>query len=460
LVLLGVLAVVVLTGSAAAAPVGWGTAIEAPGTASLNGGGYAQVASVSCSAPTACVAGGWYKDGSGHVQAFVVSERHGHWGSAIEVPGTAALNHGDAEVTSVSCGAAGACAAGGWYMDTLAHFHAFVVSQTRGRWGTAVEVPGMDSLNHGPEAEVTSVSCSAAGACVAGGDYSGQFHHLQAFAVSEIHGRWGQAMRLPGTALVQRHYVDARVSSVSCGAVGACVAGGFFTDGSGDSRAFVATMKHGRWGRAVEVASTTTLNLANAAVTSASCAGAGACVVAGDAGSSGQAFVMSEAHGRWGHAVAVSGPEFTADDGPQVTSVSCVAAGACVAGGLFTDDLFQQAFIVSSTHGHWGRAIEVPGIVALNTEGEAKVTSVSCAAPGTCVAGGRYLDDTGHYQAFVVSETRGRWRNAVQVSGMPTLNYGDSQVNAVSCAPVGLCAAGGTYQDGTSSYQAFVGIRP
>ena len=52
----------------------WGTAKEVPGTATLNQGGYATIASVSCASAGNCSAGGVYKDGSGGTQAFVVSK--------------------------------------------------------------------------------------------------------------------------------------------------------------------------------------------------------------------------------------------------------------------------------------------------------------------------------------------------------------------------------------------------
>jgi hypothetical protein len=52
----------------------WRTAIEVPGLGSLNKGGDAQLASVSCGSAGNCAAGGSYKDGSGHLQAFVVSQ--------------------------------------------------------------------------------------------------------------------------------------------------------------------------------------------------------------------------------------------------------------------------------------------------------------------------------------------------------------------------------------------------
>src|SRR5205823_13799586 len=80
--------------AAASGSNGWGTAREVPGTAALNQGGEAEVISVSCAAAGNCSAGGDYKDTSGNFQAFVVNPVNGTWHTALEVPGTAALNRG------------------------------------------------------------------------------------------------------------------------------------------------------------------------------------------------------------------------------------------------------------------------------------------------------------------------------------------------------------------------------
>ena len=141
---------------------------------------------MSCAAAGNCSAGGSYQDGSRHTQAFVVSQAHGTWHTAIEVPGTAALNRGgQAFITSVSCGSAGNCGAGGTYRDGSGNFQAFVASQVNGTWHTAIEVPGTAALNRGGQARVNSVSCAAAGNCSAGGRYLGSLGRQQAFVVSE-----------------------------------------------------------------------------------------------------------------------------------------------------------------------------------------------------------------------------------------------------------------------------------
>ena len=88
-----------------------------------------------------------------------------------------------------------------------------------------------------------------------------------------------------------------------------------------------------------------------------------------------------------------------------ITSVSCASAGNCSAGGHYNDSSGrQQAFVVSQASGTWGTAIEVPGTAALNQDGFAGISSVSCASAGSCSAGGDYRDGSGRFQAFVVSE--------------------------------------------------------
>ena len=108
------------------------------------------------------------------------------WGTAEEVPGTAALNQGgDAFITSLSCASAGNCSAGGSYLDSSRRQHAFVVSQINGTWGTAMELPGTAALNQGGNAAITAVSCASAGTCSAGGSYADGSGHPQALVDSQ-----------------------------------------------------------------------------------------------------------------------------------------------------------------------------------------------------------------------------------------------------------------------------------
>src|SRR5262249_59160910 len=95
-----------------------------------------------------CSAGGFYADSSGRWQALVAGETNGTWQAAIEVPGIAALNQGaQAVVNSVSCASAGNCSAGGFYQDGSGHIQAFVADESNGTWHTAIEGTGTAALN-------------------------------------------------------------------------------------------------------------------------------------------------------------------------------------------------------------------------------------------------------------------------------------------------------------------------
>jgi hypothetical protein len=241
----------------------WGKAKEVPGTATLHKGGGgggspgADVASLSCASAGSCSAGGSYVDASDHSQAFVVDETKGKWGHAKEVPGTATLNKfGSAGVYSLSCASAGSCSAGGYYGDASGNTQAFVVEETKGKWGKAKEVPGTAILNKGGGggpgggAWVASLSCTSPGDCSAGGSYVG--NSRQAFVVDETKGKWGNAKEVPETAILNKGG-HAKVTSLSCASAGSCSAGGSYVDASDHSQAFVVDETKGKWGIAQEV---------------------------------------------------------------------------------------------------------------------------------------------------------------------------------------------------------------
>jgi hypothetical protein len=151
----------------------------------------------------------------------------------------------------------------------------------------------------------------------------------------------------------------------------------------------------------------------------------------------------------WGRAEGVPGmAALNAGGNAQVLAVSCWEPGDCAAGGSYTDASgHQQAFVVTEGGGLWGRAAEVPGTAALNADGTAQVTAMSCARRGGCTAGGYYLDRAGNQQVFTVSRAGGRWTKAAEIPGTGRLNVGGlATVMSVSCASAGNCAAGGYYE--------------
>jgi hypothetical protein len=360
--------------------------------------------------PGDCTAGGIYGNNNSDPydvtsgQGFVVSEKNGRWGQAVELPGLGALNKGgNAEVNSVSCASASYCAAVGYYRDGSGHDQGFVASERNGRWSQAIEVPGLKTLDIGglPGAGVGSVSCASPGNCAAGGDYNTDAAgNQQAFVVTERNGRWGTAQKVAGNLNVGG---IAGIDTVSCGSARNCSAGGHYNDGRGNQQAFVVSEVNGTWAAAREVARRLNTN-GDASVYSVSCASAVSCSAGGDYDYDyNWGFLVGEKNGVWGASTNVPGLKalhnvFRYTD---VFSVSCASAGNCAAGGDYETMAGNEGFVVTQKNGAWGSAITVPGLAALNKGDVASVSAVSCGATGSCVAGGSYWDAGHHSQAFV-----------------------------------------------------------
>jgi hypothetical protein len=389
----------------------WRNVIKIAGiTLSPRGGGIVQPLSVSCAEAGECsVVGDYEAAPSAPYHAFITSEVHGTWHAATAVPGIVALDHGgNAELGSVSCTSPGNCSAGGGYSASTGIGQAFVVDEIHGIWHTAVTVPGITGLNHG-RAAITSISCVSPGNCSAGGEYQDITGRTQVFAVNEVNGTWHKAIAIPGIVGLNRGGF-AVVASVSCASAGNCSAGGTYTDGSKHEQAFIVNEVNGTWHDAIKVPGTTVLEQGGGAgLNSVSCASVGNCSAGGYYNSG--AFVVNEVNGTWHHAINVPGT--VAVDQYSVggvAAVSCAAPGNCSAGGTFRsprDPLgHEDAFVVNEVNGTWHTAIAVPGLARLSQSGSAHFYALSCGAVANCSAGGIYDfgDNPANEQAFLVSE--------------------------------------------------------
>src|SRR5579863_1744562 len=229
----------------------WGRAAFVPGLGVLNTGGAAAVQSVSCTSADNCAAGGYFTVRPGRPQGFVVAERNGVWGRAIEVPGLRALvKGGQAQVLTLSCTSAGNCAASGNYQASGQGL-SFVASEKNGVWGTAGDVPGLQLIVTGRYAEADTLSCASPGNCAVGGLYENVVPgnvFRRGYVVSQRNGRWNRALGMPGSSVLSKQG-DSIALSVSCGAVGHCTAAGDYTDRHGHLQGFV-TKSSARTGRA------------------------------------------------------------------------------------------------------------------------------------------------------------------------------------------------------------------
>jgi hypothetical protein len=181
--------------SASSAPRGgtWANAELVPETAALAGGDWAGVGGLSCASPGDCTAGGSfsgsYSTNDDTSDAFVMSESGGKRGTAKLLSGLGLGDNNGAQVTSVSCPAAGDCVAVGSYDPQV-----FVAEETNGTWGDVQEISGFDQA-------ADSDSFDAAVGTETGGTWGTPVvvaHNLnvgetEPFVVNEVDGTWEPA---------------------------------------------------------------------------------------------------------------------------------------------------------------------------------------------------------------------------------------------------------------------------
>jgi hypothetical protein len=327
----------------------WGMAQAVPGLAALNIGMQAAVSSVSCASPGECSAGGSFGRPFGEgsccrPSGFVVNQVNGTWGSARRIPGTAVIS-------SVSCASPGNCgaAAGG-----------LVVSQVGGSWGKAQRIATPAGSTFG-EPRMTLISCATPGNCTAGG--AGQ-KMARALVVSQVRGTWGIAREIPGTAALTKRG-SSQLSALSCTAPGYCTAGGsgYWRQPAGSSTRefavpYVVRRRHGTWGQAERLPNIAAVSKDGyAVVTALSCSSPGNCGIAGrystssynpDGTGPGQVFVANQVRG------VLTTPRVVTtalgNDGPaQLAAIACAAAGRCSAVGYYWLGNQERAFVISQT---------------------------------------------------------------------------------------------------------------
>ena len=346
------------------------TDTEVAGT--LNAGGNAYVSSVSCTSGTSCVAAGTYTDSNYGYQAFVSVFNGTAW-TDTEVAG--ALNtRGNATMSSVSCNSATSCVAGGSYEDSSGT-HAFV-SVFNGTTWTTSEVAG--TLNYGGNASVNSVSCTSGASCIAVGYFEDSSYHPQAF-VSVFNGTTWTSSEVAGTMNAGGR---ASFTSVSCTSANFCVAGGSYRDVSGSSHSFVAVFNGTTWNTSEVAGTMNAVGYAN--VFSVSCTSATSCVASGayaDSNYRYQAFVSVFNGTTWTDSEVAGALNVI---GAAATSVSCTSATYCVAGGYYADENYTYNAFVSVFNGTAWTDTQVAEEPSVSVQAQ----SVSCTSVAFCIAAG------------------------------------------------------------------------
>jgi hypothetical protein len=448
------------TGTSSAIPAGvWQTARQVPG---LRGGPVPtdDVKAVACAPGGDCVAAG-YNSG---IDGFVTAGRDGTWGKATPIPGLSALSTGEAvktsEIYGLACPAAGNCVvtgefdSGGFQVPDT-----FVAQETKGTWGKAIPLPRVPALKASGLGGPGAVACASPGNCVVVGSYRPGHPYIQGSPTQGYVADERPATPIPGLQALNTGQ-SAYISSLSCASPGNCLVGGSYYSGQAVQQPFLVSEVDGTWDTAMPAPGYKSVAAAgdNGVIQALSCPSPGDCVAMGDVspanGGTTDAFILAEQGGAWATPSVLRGVEALA--------LACPASGQCVAGGT---DSKHVAAIATEADGRWNGPTEIPGAARLASQGNRStgsgVTALACPTPGRCVAGGQFSwagvapgSPSGQppTQVFLSDQAANSWGPARVPAGLAALNtqsYAD--LAGLACAAAGNCAAGGYYSYGSTS---------
>lgn len=451
-------AVVVAAGpTAAGAAISW-SAVNPPLPSDALAGSGMTLVSTSCPEDGWCVAVGNYPATTGsasYTAGLVLSESGGSWTAAqAPLPANASTSDPQAFVESVSCTAVGSCVAVGRYVDGTGATQGLLERLSGGAW-TPNEAPlpaGAVTSGTGDYTELTAVSCPADGVCAAVGRYSGASGD-QALLETLAGGTW-----TPEAAPLPTAPSGSQLLALSCPAAGSCTAVG--TDEvSGVFRALAEAQSGSSW-TAVALplppGSSAAASVANDDI-SVSCPDSADCTVAGTTFDGAyESFLDTLAGGSW-NSVAAPTPGGWPSPDVQLSSVSCAAAGSCVATGMFTAGGVSQGLIEAASGGIWS-AEAAPQPSATPAGAAVATLQVTCATTTTCVADGQ-VDASGVTTGLLWDLAGGSWTVAAAPLPLDASSNPDPSFSPIVCPGSGVCVTVGTYV-GTSGREGVAETDP
>ena len=462
--------------SATLAELQSGSAWKALPTPNPAGGHGSVLTAVSCRSPSACTAVGSYGNGQGTATALAETWNGTGWRI---VPTPYPAGSFGSYLTGVSCAAAAACTAVGYYYTqnfedgpqafaeswngtawtlrqvpdgSLSPMFLYAVSCTspavcvavgsyNGPLGSGLPLAEVwngtswtmqaPAVPNGGFAELTGVSCTSATSCTAVGNYS---QNQKPFAELALGESWN------GTTWAIRGTPDpggsADLIAVSCTAATACTAVGWALAGLSATRALAEVWDGTAW---TAQAAALPAGAAQSTLAGVSCTVAGTCAAAGSGyyDNPGAWHTLAEAQQGAAWAIQATASPRGALGGaatalllyPPLRGVSCTAATACIA--------------VGSMAASWNGAAWATLALA-RPAGVSKLMlgSVSCTAASACTAVGSYNDATGAQLPLAESWNGSVWR--VEATAEPAGATG-AVLTGVSCTAATSCEAVGSY---------------
>ena len=323
-------------------------------------------------------------------------------------------------------------------------------------WGTGVEASLPANANPDSEAYIEGLSCASPGNCAAVGEYyDGAVDEPEIFLLTETEGTWGTAVQAEPPVNAHPNW-NTIVKGVSCGSVGNCAVVGEYFDTSGEMQGLLVNEVEGTWDRGVEARLPANASSSPGPfIEEVQCASAGNCTAAGsyiDSLENGQGLLLTETSGVWGTGVEAPLPA-GARSGPSLLggSLSCPAAGDCsYVDGYKDSSEHGEGLLLTENQGAWAPALQATLPLNAATEPKVLLRSVSCATPRNCTAVGEYTDSSGHQQGLllIAAPTTANLSASGPLGGA----FAGSQVPPSS---ISATLAGGSAPSGTVTFTVF-----
>jgi hypothetical protein len=382
----------------------------------------------------------------------------------VEVLSPAGGGYG--ELLSVACPRAGACeAAGSYYIAKPGGLQPMISAEGKHGWSRAVLVRlPSNAMGEGQNTLLASIACPSAKSCVAVGYYTWGTNTLDGL-ITMGHGTTWSKGRTPALPIGVAAMAGAALSGVSCPKAGDCVAVGGYGLSTGDAgQAMAETMSRGRWQRAVTIRPPANAFARPAAyLSSVSCTAVGQCLAVGHyTEKSGAVVAMAalESKGKWGRAAEVGLPRgAAASPEAEMVSVSCVRSVCEAAGNYIARSGQSASFVTEETRGRWHATVQITSLPtgARKSAPMGQLFGISC-LPNACLAVGDYENQVGAQVPMAVLGFGSMWQRA-KSTGLPKHALPGSAQSArlwaVNCDARDLyCTAVGDYDPATGTSQA------
>ena len=275
---------------------------------------------------------------------------------------------------------------------------------------------------------------------------------------------------LPGDAAAGK---SANLNDVACPAPGTCVATGRYTAQNGESLGFLDTLSGGTWTgvtaplpAGADPAKAT--SLAYTLLTDVACTTDGPCNSTRQKNYSGggdHGIIETLSGGTWTAAKApLPGDAAASGQLASLWTITCQAPGSCVAGGHYTGGDGQPRYLAETlSGGTWtAAAAPLPAGAAANQkwsqEQATSLSGVACRAAGYCVASASYVARSGAIEPVIDTLSGGAWTaaDAPLPGGAATGAKQLAYLTLVACPAPGSCLTVGSYTAGGGGTQGLI----